>query len=338
MKKKILLTGGAGFIGSHTAVALLNEGCEVVIYDNLCNSDPSVIDGISQIAGQRPEFIEGDIRDKERLTAALDDVDAVVHFAGLKAVGESVQKPLEYFDNNVNGTVVLLEAMRTKKVKCLVFSSSATVYGKEAKVPYVESSPLGNPSNPYGRTKVFIEEMLKDCCFADKTFSAVCLRYFNPIGAHPSGLIGENPRGTPNNLMPYLMKVASGELPYLRVFGADYATPDGTGVRDYIHVMDLAEGHTAAIPYALKHKGWKAINLGSGIGYSVFDVVHMVEKVTGKAIAYKVEPRRTGDLPAFWCNPKLARELLGWQAMRTLEDMCRDAWHFTQMHCGISRN
>ncbi|MFU0841458.1 MAG: hypothetical protein ACFWTZ_02360 [Burkholderia sp.] len=329
---KVLLTGGAGFIGSHTAVTLLEKNYEVVIYDNLCNSDASVIDGISSITGVKPTFIQGDIRNKEQLTSALAGVDAVIHFAGLKAVGESVDKPLDYFDNNVHGSLVLLEAMRTAGVKHIVFSSSATVYGEEAKVPYVESTPTGRATNPYGRTKIFIEEILRDYCKADPTFSAICLRYFNPIGAHPSGLIGENPRGIPNNLLPYIMKVAIGQLPYLRVFGGDYPTPDGTGVRDYIHVMDLAEGHAVAIPYAISHKGWLAVNLGSGVGHSVLEVVHAVEKVTGKEIPYKIVPRRSGDLPAFWCDPGLATQLFGWRALRSLEEMCRDAWLYTQKH------
>lgn len=332
MTMKILLTGGAGFIGSHTAVALLQKGYEVVIYDNLCNSDISAIDGIAQITGTAPIYINGDIRDKEKLAHALSGVDCVIHFAGLKAVGESVGKPLEYFDNNVYGSLVLLQTMRMRGVKRLVFSSSATVYGEDAEIPYVESMPTGRATNPYGRTKIYIEEILRDYCKADSTFSAVCLRYFNPIGAHPSGLIGENPKGIPNNLLPYIMKVALGRLPYLRIFGADYPTADGTGVRDYIHVMDLAEGHAMAIPYVMKNVGWKAVNLGSGIGHSVLEVVHTVEKVCGKKIPYKVEPRRAGDLPAFWCDPSLAQRLLGWKATKSLEEMCRDAWHFAQQH------
>jgi UDP-glucose 4-epimerase len=327
---KVLLTGGAGFIGSHTAVTLLEKKYEVVIYDNLCNSDASVIDGIFSITGVKPTFIRGDIRNKEQLTFALAGVDAVIHFAGLKAVGESVEKPLEYFDNNVYGSLVLLEAMRAAGVKHIVFSSSATVYGEDAKVPYVETTPTGRATNPYGRTKIFIEEILRDYCKADPTFSAICLRYFNPIGAHPSGLIGENPRGIPNNLLPYIMKVATGQLPYLRIFGGDYPTTDGTGVRDYIHVMDLAEGHAVAIPYALDHRGWLAVNLGSGVGHSVLEVLHAVEKVTEKKIPYKIESRRAGDLPAFWCNPKLALHLFGWKAKRSLEEMCRDAWLYAQ--------
>ncbi|MCG5030380.1 UDP-glucose 4-epimerase GalE [Mesosutterella sp. OilRF-GAM-744-9] len=325
---KIFLTGGAGFIGSHTAVVLLKAGYEVVIYDNFSNSQPSVIDQISKIAGKRPETIEGDIRDKEKLLQALANVDVVIHFAGLKAVAESVKEPLKYYENNVNGTLVLLRAMNEKKIKRIIFSSSSTVYGIPDKLPLTENSPTGGVSNPYGRTKLQIEEILKDICAADHLFSAVCLRYFNPIGAHESGLIGENPNGIPNNLLPYVAKVAHGILPYVRVFGSDYPTLDGTGVRDYIHVMDLAEGHALSIPYIVKNLGWKAINLGCGKGYSVLDIIHAFERASGKKIPYKFLPRRPGDIAANWCDPSLAHTLLHWVAKRDLNDMCRDSWNF----------
>lgn len=311
---RVLLTGGMGFIGSHTAVVLQEAGHEPVLFDNLSNADRSVADRIERITGRAPRFIEGDIRDGALLEKTLREeaVDAVIHFAGLKAVGESVVKPLEYFDNNLTGTLRLLEAMRSAGVKRLIFSSSSTVYGTPAHLPLKETDPTGEATNPYGRTKIMIEEMLSDLCHADPQWSAVCLRYFNPIGAHPSGLIGDDPNGIPNNLLPY-------------------DTPDGTGVRDYIHVMDLARGHAAALPYAVSHTGWRAVNLGCGRGYSVLEVVAAFEKASGRRVPVKFAPRRTGDIAANWCDPALARELFGWEAKLTIEDMCRDAWRFESM-------
>ncbi|MDY4162590.1 MAG: UDP-glucose 4-epimerase GalE [Sutterella sp.] len=325
---KILLTGGMGFIGSHTAVVLLEAGHDVVLYDNLSNADRSVLDRLEIIAGRRPQFIEGDIRDKAAMTAALRGVDAVIHFAGLKAVGESVHKPIEYFDNNVHGTLVLLDAMRETGVSRLIFSSSSTVYGTPETLPLTEDCPTGKATNPYGRTKLHIEEILSDVCRAYPDFSAVCLRYFNPIGAHPSGLIGEDPNGIPNNLLPYVARVANGILPKLRVFGSDYPTPDGTGVRDYIHVMDLADGHAKAVPFVMSHTGWTAINLGCGRGYSVLEIIRAFESASGKKVPFEVAPRREGDIAANWADPSRAQQLLGWKATRNIDDMCRDAWNF----------
>lgn len=327
---KILLTGGMGFIGSHTAVVLLNAGFDVVLYDNLCNASIDVLDKIRKITQRHPTFIEGDIRDKKTMTEALRGVDVVIHFAGLKAVGESVEKPLEYYDNNVHGTLVLLEAMKDAGVNRLIFSSSSTVYGTPAVLPLTEESPTGEVTNPYGRTKLHIEQILADVCRANPHFSAICLRYFNPIGAHPSGLIGENPRGIPNNLLPYVARVAHGTLPVLKVFGHDYPTIDGTGVRDYIHVMDLAEGHAKAIPYVTTHTGWIAINLGCGRGYSVLEVIHAFEKASGQKVPYELVDRRAGDIAENWCDPSRAKSLLGWQALRDIDDMCRDSWNFEE--------
>lgn len=324
----ILLTGGAGYIGSHTAVVLIKQGFDVRIYDNFSNSDKSVIGQIKKITGIVPECIEGDIRDLRKLRQALAGIDLVIHFAGLKAVGESVHKPVLYYDNNIVGTVTLLKAMQDLDVKKIIFSSSSTVYGTPEKLPLTENSPTGGVTNPYGRTKLQIEEILSDVCNSDSEFSAVCLRYFNPIGAHESGLIGENPNGIPNNLLPYVARVAHGILPFVKVFGSDYPTPDGTGVRDYIHVMDLAKGHAMAIPYAFSHRGWIAINLGCGRGYSVLEVIHAFERASGKKIPYKLMPRRDGDIAANWCDPGLAHDLLGWKAVHSLDDMCRDTWNF----------
>ena len=325
---KILLTGGMGFIGSHTAVVLLEAGHDVVLFDNLSNADRSVLDRLETITGRRPAFIEGDIRDKAAMTAALEGADAVIHFAGLKAVGESVHKPIEYYDNNVHGTLVLLEAMRETGVKRLIFSSSSTVYGTPETLPLTEETPTGKATNPYGRTKLHIEEILADVCRAYPDFSVVCLRYFNPIGAHPSGLIGEDPNGIPNNLLPYVARVANGVLPKLRVFVSDYPTPDGTGVRDYIHVMDLADGHAKAVPYVMNHTGWIAVNLGCGRGYSVLEIVKAFEKASGRKVPYEVVARREGDIAANWADPARARELFGWEATRNIDDMCRDVWNF----------
>lgn len=330
---RILLTGGAGFIGSHTAVEMTQSGHEVIIYDNLCNSDTSALDRLEKILGRRLPFEEGDIRDYDRMCEVLSKykIEAVVHFAGLKAVGESCEKPLEYFDNNINGTLVLLRAMKSLGIKRIIFSSSATVYGIPQYLPLDEKHPL-SVTNPYGRTKLQVEEILSDLCSSDPEWSAVCLRYFNPIGAHESGLIGENPRGIPNNLLPYVARVAAGQLKSLQVFGDDYDTPDGTGVRDYIHVVDLAKGHVLAAQYAFKHTGWIAINLGTGIGYSVLDIVKAYEKACGKPVPYKIVARRPGDVASNWADPKLAKELLGWQAHYTLQDMCEHSWNF-QKNC-----
>ncbi len=333
---RIILTGGAGFIGSHTAVEMTKSGHEVVIYDNFCNSDAAVLDQLEKILGKRLPFEEGDIRDYDRMRAVLKkyDIEAVVHFAGLKAVGESVEKPLEYYDNNITGTLTLLRAMRDLNIKRIIFSSSATVYGTPQYLPLDENHPL-SVTNPYGRTKLQVEEILSDLCVSDPEWSAVCLRYFNPIGAHESGLIGENPRGIPNNLLPYVARVAAGQLEAVRVFGNDYDTPDGTGVRDYIHVVDLAKGHVNAAQYSLTHRGWIAINLGTGVGYSVLDIIHAYEKACGKPIPYKIVARRPGDVASNWANPQRAYELLGWKAQYGLEDMCRHSWAF-QKNCSQS--
>ena len=330
---RILLTGGAGFIGSHTAVEMTQAGHDVVIFDNFCNSDATVLDRLETILGKRLAFEEGDIRDYDRIRDVLEkhQIEAVVHFAGLKAVGESCEKPLEYFDNNITGTLVLLQAMKSLGIKRIIFSSSATVYGTPQYLPLDEKHPL-SVTNPYGRTKLQVEEILSDLCASDAEWSAVCLRYFNPIGAHESGLIGENPRGIPNNLLPYVARVAAGQLEALQVFGNDYDTPDGTGVRDYIHVVDLAKGHVLAAQYALTHTGWIAINLGTGIGYSVLDIVKAYEKACGKPVPYKIVARRPGDVASNWADPKLAKELLGWEAQYTLQDMCEHSWNF-QKNC-----
>ena len=328
---KILLTGGTGFIGSHTAVEMAQNGHEIVILDNYSNSDESVLARLEKIIGSPVCFEQGDIRDYDRLYEVLHkhNIEAVVHFAGLKAVGESCAMPIEYFDNNVAGTVTLLRAMKALDIKKLIFSSSATVYGIPQYLPLDENHPLSS-TNPYGRTKLHIEEILRDVAASDPEWSIVCLRYFNPIGAHASGLIGENPRGIPNNLLPYVARVANGQLEAVQVFGSDYDTADGTGVRDYIHVVDLAYGHVCAANYSAQNKGWIAINLGTGIGYSVLDIIRAYEKACGKTIAYKLVARRPGDVAANWANPKLAKELLGWEAKLNLQDMCESSWKFQQ--------
>ncbi len=328
---KVLVTGGTGFIGSHTCVELLAAGHEVVILDNLYNSERSVCDAITAIAKKPVQFYQGDIRDRAGLDRLFEaeNIDAVIHFAGLKAVGESVAKPLEYYDNNITGTLTLLESMRAHGVKRMVFSSSATVYGLSATPPFKEDAPL-SVTNPYGRTKLMVEDILRDLCAAQADFCAVLLRYFNPIGAHESGLIGENPRGIPNNLFPYINKVALRQLPELHVFGNDYDTPDGTGVRDYIHVVDLAKGHVGALRLCESSTGATAINLGTGTGYSVLDIVHAFEKANGISIPYVIDPRRPGDVAVSLANPDRARQLLGWTAHKTLEDMCRDGWNFAK--------
>ncbi len=330
---RILLTGGSGFIGSHTAVELIEAGHEVVLYDNLCNSSREAADAVETITGRKAPLVVGDIRDKALMTKVLreEQIDAVIHFAGLKAVGESCVKPLDYYDNNISGTVTMLEAMKETGVKKLVFSSSSTVYGTPQKLPLTEDHPVGSGiTNPYGRTKVMIEEILSDLCASDPEWSVICLRYFNPIGAHASGLIGENPNGIPNNLLPYVARVASGRLAAVQVFGNDYDTPDGTGVRDYIHVVDLARGHVCAVERVKNVKGWDAINLGTGTGYSVLDIIHAFEKACGHELAYKICPRRAGDIAANWADPQKAKALLGWTAQFGITEMCRDAWNFEQ--------
>ena len=330
---RILLTGGSGFIGSHTAVELIEAGHEVVLYDNLCNSSREAADAVETITGRKAPLVVGDIRDKALMTKILreEQIDAVIHFAGLKAVGESCVKPLDYYDNNISGTVTMLEAMKETGVKKLVFSSSSTVYGTPQKLPLTEDHPVGSGiTNPYGRTKVMIEEILSDLCASDPEWSVICLRYFNPIGAHASGLIGENPNGIPNNLLPYVARVASGRLAAVQVFGNDYDTPDGTGVRDYIHVVDLARGHVCAVERVKNAKGWDAINLGTGTGYSVLDIIHAFEKACGHELAYKICPRRAGDIAANWADPQKAKALLGWTAQFGITEMCRDAWNFEQ--------
>lgn len=330
---KILITGGTGFIGSHTCVALINAGFQVVIMDNLSNSKIEANARIEMITGKHVRFYRADLRDKEEMRQIFLDnkIDAVVHFAGLKAVGESVEKPLEYYDNNIGGTIQLLEVMAEFGCRTMVFSSSATVYGCDNPVPYVEDMPT-SATNPYGYTKVMIEQILRDVCVADPQFSAVALRYFNPIGAHESGLIGEDPNGIPNNLVPYVAQVAIGKLHELSVYGDDYDTPDGTGVRDYIHVMDLADGHAAALSYGLAHTGFEAINLGTGKGSSVLEVVHAYEKACGKSIPYQITERRPGDIATSYADPSRAKELLGWEATADLEKMCEDSWRFTQQN------
>ena len=325
----ILLTGGTGYIGSHTAVVLTQLGHKVVLFDNLSNSSEWVVRRLEQITEVKTPFIKGDVRDSELLLNTLKNygIDAVIHFAGLKSVGESVNQPIEYYANNVQGTIVLLQAMQSAGVKNLVFSSSATVYGEPKYLPLDERHPT-SATNPYGRSKLHIEEMLNEIAKSDNDWRIACLRYFNPVGAHESGLIGENPRGVPNNLMPYIAQVAAGLRTELNVFGGDYPTKDGTGVRDYIHVIDLAEGHAAALTYLSKATGYQAINLGTGNGYSVFDMVNAFEKASGCKIPYKVVARREGDVAACYADPGKARELLSWSAKRGLEDMCASTWRF----------
>lgn len=327
---KVLVTGGAGYIGGHTCVELLNAGHEVVVIDNFVNSKPEALDNIRKITGRDLAFYKTDLRDREAVRRIFEEhqIDAAIHFAGLKAVGESVHKPMEYYDNNLGGFFVLAEEMAAHGVKKLVFSSSATVYGMNNPVPFREDYPT-SATNPYGYTKVMIEQMLRDLAVADPDWSIVMLRYFNPIGAHESGLIGEDPNGIPNNLLPYVAQVAVGKLPCLNVFGDDYDTPDGTGVRDYIHVVDLALGHLAALKYADGHKGAEAINLGTGRGTSVLEIVHAFERASGREIPYRVTPRRPGDIATCYADTSKAAKLLGWKAERTIDDMCRDSWRFT---------
>ena len=328
---KVLVTGGAGYIGSHTVVELLNAGHEVVVVDNFVNSKPEALDAIRTITGKDFAFVEADLRDRAAMKQLFDTypVDAVIHFAGLKAVGESVQKPLEYYDNNLGGFFVLAEEMRAHGVKKIVFSSSATVYGMNNPVPFKEDMPT-SATNPYGFTKVMIEQMLRDIACADPQWSIVLLRYFNPIGAHASGLIGEDPNGIPNNLLPYVSQVAAGKLKQLTVFGDDYDTPDGTGVRDYIHVVDLALGHLAALKYADSHTGAEAVNLGTGKGTSVLEIVEAFKKASGRDVPYRIAGRRAGDIATCYADTSKALELFGWKAERDIDDMCRDSWNFAK--------
>jgi len=327
---KVLLTGGAGYIGSHTAIELMALGHDVIIADNFSNSKPEVLKRIKKISGCDFKFYEIDVCDKEALDKlfSAEKPEAVIHFAGLKAVGESCAKPIEYYRNNIDSTLALLETMRAHGTNNIIFSSSATVYGEPESVPVEESAKVGGCTNPYGWTKYFNEIMLADAAKADSNLSVVLLRYFNPVGAHESGLIGEDPAGIPNNLMPYISQVAVGKLPVLSVFGNDYKTHDGTGVRDYIHVVDLAKGHAYAIDYASKHKGVEVFNLGTGVGYSVLDMVKAFEDANNIKINYRIAPRRPGDIDENYANPKKAKELLGWQAEKTLVDMCRDSWNW----------
>ena len=328
----ILVTGGAGFIGSHTCVELLEAGYDIIVVDNFSNSKPEALNRIKMITGRDFKFYEADILDLDAMNRIFDEnsIDAVIHFAGLKAVGESVQKPVEYYHNNITGTLMLIKAMRAHGCKRIVFSSSATVYGTENQVPYVETMPTHTSTNPYGYTKVMIEQILRDVFVADNDWSISLLRYFNPIGAHSSGLIGEDPNGIPNNLFPYIAQVAVGKREYLGVFGNDYDTPDGTGVRDYIHVVDLARGHLCAVKYVLENKGVEAVNLGTGKGSSVLDVLHSFEKACGRELPYKIMPRRAGDVAWCYSDPTKARELFGWEAKYNMDDMCRDGWNFAK--------
>ena len=327
----ILVTGGTGYIGSHTVVELMAAGHEVFIIDNLSNSKPAVLERIARITGRKPGFAQIDIRDGDSLRRLMAEnrFESVIHFAGLKAVGESVSEPLRYYDNNVGGSVALLDAMREAGIKSLVFSSSATVYGDPASVPIREDFPL-SATNPYGRSKLMIEDILRDLAKSDDSWRIALLRYFNPVGAHASGLIGEDPNGTPNNLMPYLTQVAAGKLKQLSVFGADYPTPDGTGVRDYIHVVDLALGHVAALPALAAHPGVLTVNLGTGQGYSVLEMVEAFHRTTGRAVPYQLAPRRPGDVAQCYADPQQAQQQLGWRAQRGIDDMCRDAWRWQE--------
>lgn len=329
---KILVTGGSGYIGSHTIVELLNNNIDVVVIDDFSNSKPNVLENIKKITGKDFKFYEINYLDREKLEKVFEEnpeIDGVINFAGFKAVGESVQKPIDYYINNVSGALVLLDTMKKYNVKKFVFSSSATVYGEDNAIPYVETMKTGGTTNPYGTTKLFIEQILKDIYKSDNSWDISILRYFNPIGAHESGLIGEEPQGIPNNLMPYVVRVASGQLKELSVFGNDYPTPDGTGVRDYIHVVDLAKGHVKAIEKLNKEKnGLYIYNLGTGKGYSVLDIVRTFEKVTGQKVPYKIAPRRDGDIAEFYANSNKAEKELEWSAEKTLEDMCKDSWNY----------
>ena len=326
----ILVTGGSGYIGSHTCLELLENGYGVVVIDNLCNSNPKSLERVRSLTGKDIKFYEGDVRDEELLRKifAENKIDAVIHFAGLKAVGESVAQPWRYYDNNLNSTLVLTKVMNEVGVKRIIFSSSATVYSGDNEMPLRETSRTGNCTNPYGWTKYMTEQILSGMAFADKEWSVVLLRYFNPIGAHPSGLIGEDPRGIPNNLMPYITQVAIGRREYLSVYGDDYDTHDGTGVRDYIHVVDLSKGHVAAVKYAVNNLGCDVFNLGTGTGYSVLDMVKAFEEANGLKLPYKIVARRPGDLATCYADPAKSEKVLGWKAEKTLVDMCRDSWNW----------
>lgn len=328
----ILVTGGLGYIGSHTCLELLPMGCDVVVLDNLANSQLYTKTQLEEFTGRTVHFYEGDVRDGEILTRVFEEhrIDAVIHFAAMKAVGESAQLPLEYYDNNITGTLSLLKVMREHQCKTMVFSSSATVYGEPAEMPIGEDCPVGECTNPYGRTKQMAEQILRDVAAADPEWNVTLLRYFNPIGAHPGGIIGERPNGIPNNLMPYITQVAAGKLPHLNVFGDDYPTPDGTGVRDYIHVVDLAKAHVSALSVLRGCAGVHVYNLGTGRGYSVLEMVKTFEKVNGVQVPFVVQARRPGDVASCYCDPSKAARELGWKAEYTLEDMCRDAWKWEQ--------
>ena len=330
MKKTVLITGGTGYIGSHTCVALIEAGYDIVAFDNLYNSSLAVLDRIETITGKRPKFYQTDVLDKEGLKKIFSEnkIDAVIHYAGYKAVGESVEIPLAYYDNNLAGSINLYQAMKEAGCKTLVFSSSATVYGKPKSVPIKEDFATST-TNPYGATKLFNERILEDVAISDPDWSILLLRYFNPIGAHSSGLLGEVPNGIPNNLVPYIARVANGQLDYVRVWGNDYDTVDGTGVRDYIHVVDLAKGHIGAMKYALEHKGVEKVNLGTGKGYSVLEVIKAYEKACGKEIPYKILERRAGDIATCYADTTKAKELFGWSAKYDIDQMCKDSWNFT---------
>lgn len=330
----ILVTGGAGYIGSHTCVELLNVGYDVVVVDNLYNSSEKALQRVEQITGKKVKFYEVDLLDQPALKDVFDKetIESVIHFAGLKAVGESVHKPLEYYHNNITGTLILCDEMRKHGVKDIVFSSSATVYGDPAEIPITEHCPKGEITNPYGRTKGMLEQILTDLHTADDEWNVVLLRYFNPIGAHESGLIGEDPKGIPNNLVPYIAQVAVGKLEYLNVFGNDYDTPDGTGVRDYIHVVDLAKGHVKAVKKLTDKEGVSIYNLGTGVGYSVLDVLHAYEKACGKTLKYEIKPRRDGDVAVCYSDSAKAKKELGWVAEKGIEEMCADSWKWQSMN------
>ena len=326
----ILVTGGAGYIGSHTCVELLNAGYDVIVVDNLYNSSKKALDRVQEITGKTLKFYEDDILNREGMTKIFEEnqIDAVIHFAGLKAVGESVAKPIEYYHNNIGGTLVLVDVMRNHGCKNIIFSSSATVYGDPAEIPITENCPKGTCTNPYGWTKSMLEQILTDVHTSDPEWNVVLLRYFNPIGAHKSGLIGEDPKGIPNNLLPYVAQVAIGKLECLGVFGDDYDTPDGTGVRDYIHVVDLAVGHVKAVEKLADKEGVSIYNLGTGNGYSVLQVVHAFEKACGHPINYQIKPRRPGDIAMCYCDPAKAKRELGWEAQYGIEEMCEDSWRW----------
>ncbi len=327
---KVLVTGAAGYIGSHTCISLHEAGFDFVVFDNLCNSSQESLNRVEKIIGKKIEFIKGDIRDKKALDEVFSkyEIDSVIHFAGLKAVGESVANPLEYYDNNINGTLVLLEVMKKHNCKKIVFSSSATVYGDPHTTPIKEDFPVGATTNPYGRTKYFIEEILRDVYISDNEFKIVLLRYFNPVGAHKSGTIGEDPNGIPNNLMPFIAQTAVGKREFLSIFGGDYDTHDGTGVRDYIHVVDLAAGHVKALEKINNIDKVLTVNLGTGNGYSVLDMVKAFEKASGKKIAYKIVDRRAGDIAKCFADPSYAKEALDWEATKGIDQMCSDTWNW----------